>query len=351
MLMLELRSLYYGIKNMLIKKKCTNIIAEIGSVHDGSFGNAIKLIELANDCNADCVKFQTHISEAETLKNAPMPSFFKGEPRYKYFERTSFSQSQWKKLKFKCDEHQIEFLSSPFSIQAVDLLENIGVTRYKVPSGDVTNHPMLELIAQTRKPVILSSGMSSWKELDEAVNIILKFHKNITILQCTSEYPCSYENVGINIMLEIKNRYNLPVGLSDHTLSNYSAFLAVSLGASIIEKHLTFSQKMYGSDGKHSLEPNEFKDLVKGIRAFEIMLSTKVDKNKEATRLIEMKNVFQKSIVANCNIRKGTLLEIKHLAFKKPGTGISANRYKEVLGKKILKDIQKNKIISMEDFE
>jgi len=325
------------------------IISEIGSVHDGSFGTALKLIELAAECGADIVKFQTHIAEAETLKDAPMPSFFKGEPRYEYFERTSFSLKQWKELKAKCNEQGIEFLSSPFSIEAVELLEKVGVKRYKVPSGEVTNVPMLEVIAKTRKPVLLSSGMSTWKELDEAVKTIQEIQDDITILQCTSEYPCSYEDVGLNLMLEIKDRYNLPIGLSDHTLSNYAAFSAVTLGATVIEKHLTFSRKMYGSDAKHSLEPKEFKDLVQGIRAIETILSSKVDKDEIANRMGEMKDVFQKSIVSVVEIPKGTIITREMIGFKKPGTGIPASQINKILGKQSKRNIIINSLILNED--
>ena len=331
-----------------IKKKKT-IIAEIGSVHDGSFGNARKLIELAAECGADIVKFQTHIAEAETLKGAPMPPFFKGEPRYEYFQRSGFTLSEWKELKAKCDEQKIEFLSSPFSIEAVELLEKVGIGRYKVPSGEVTNLPLLKVIVETKKPVLLSSGMSTWHELDEAVNTIQDIHKDITVLQCTSEYPCPYDNVGLNIMLEMKERYQLPVGFSDHTLTNYSAFTAVSLGASVIEKHLTFSRKMYGSDAKHSLEPNEFSDLVQGIRAIETILSSKVDKDEIATRMSEMKEVFQKSIVSIVDIPKGSVITEEMIGFKKPGKGISASEVELVVGKCAKKNIKKDKIIYRED--
>jgi len=324
-------------------------MAEIGSVHDGSLGNALKLIKLACDCGASAVKFQTHIADAETLLDALMPPFFKGEPRYEYFERTGFSLEQWKELKTKCEEQEIEFLSSPFSIEAVELLEKVGVKRYKIPSGEVTNLPLLEFIAQTRKPVLISSGMSTWKELDDAVNTIQNIHNNITLLQCTSEYPCSYDNVGLNIMLEMKKRYNLSVGFSDHTLTNYSAFVAVTLGATIIEKHLTFSRKMYGSDAKHSLEPDEFKDLVQGIRAIEVILSSKVDKDEIANRMGEIKDVFQKSIVSVVEIPKGTIITREMIGFKKPGTGIPASQVNKILGKQSKRNIVKNSLILNED--
>ena len=327
------------------------IIAEIGSVHDGSFGNAKRLIDLAKECGADCVKFQTHIAEAETLPDAPMPSFFKGEPRYQYFKRTSFNIDQWKELKQHCDKINIEFLSSPFSIEAIDLLEEVGNQRYKIPSGEVTNIPLIEAVAHTKKPVLLSSGMSSWKELDCAVEAIQKTHNNITILQCTSNYPCDYEDVGLNVMQQIKDRYDLPFGLSDHTLTNYSCFAAICLGASVIEKHLTFSQKMYGSDARHSIEPHMFKDLTEGIKAIRLMLSSKVDKDEMSKKMNEMKHVFQKSIVSKIHIPKDTIITQDMVAFKKPGNGIPASEYLSVVGKVVNKTIDKDTLISKEDLK
>ena len=327
------------------------VIAEVGSVHDGSFGNALKLIELAAECGADVVKFQTHIAEAETLKDAPMPTFFKGEPRYEYFKRTGFSHNHWRRLKAKCDEQQIEFLSSPFSIEAVELLEELEVKRYKIPSGEVTNIPLLKVVAETKKPVLLSSGMSTWKELDEAVKTLQNIHNDIVVMQCTSEYPCSFENAGLNILWEMKERYQLPVGFSDHTLSNYTAFAAVTIGATVIEKHLSFSRKMYGSDAKHSLVPKEFTDLVNGIRAIEIALSTSVNKDEMANRMSNMKDVFQKSIVSIVEIPKGTVISKEMIGFKKPGTGIPAKDVVQIIGKCTKRVIRKDRLISVEDFE
>jgi N,N'-diacetyllegionaminate synthase len=327
------------------------VIAEVGSVHDGSFGNALKLIELAAECGADVVKFQTHIAEAETLKDAPMPTFFKGEPRYEYFERTGFSHNQWRSLKVKCDEQQIEFLSSPFSIEAVELLEELEVTQYKIPSGEVTNLPLLKVVAETKKPVLLSSGMSTWKELDEAVKTLQNIHNDIVVMQCTSEYPCSFENAGLNILREMKERYQLPIGFSDHTLPNYTAFAAVTLGATVIEKHLSFSRKMYGSDAKHSLVPKDFTDLVNGIRAIEMALSTSVNKDEIASRMSDMKDVFQKSIVSIVEIPMGTVISKEMIGFKKPGTGIPAKDAEQIIGKCTKKVIRKDRLISEEDLE
>ncbi len=326
------------------------VIAEIGSVHDGSFGNAMCLIDTAAECGADAVKFQTHISEAETIRNAPQPPYFKGEPRYEYFQRTGFSEQQWSELKEHCEEKGVLFLSSPFSVEAVELLEGIGMRQYKIPSGEVTNLPMLEVIAKTGKQVLLSSGMSSWEELDAAVDTIRGHHDQIAILQCTSEYPCPYDQVGLNVMLQMRQRYNLPVGLSDHTLENYSTFAAVTLGASVIEKHLTFSRRMYGSDARHSLEPEAFTDLVRGVRAIEQMLESNVDKN-DIGRFQQMKDIFQKSVTAKTEIPEGATISADMLAVRKPGTGIPAAEIESVIGKQVARAIEADTVLDWSDLK
>ena len=323
----------------------TLIIAEIGSVHDGSFGNAKRLIDAIATTGADVAKFQTHIAPAETLRNAPMPSYFKGEPRFEYFERTGYTREKWAELKAHCESVGLEFISSPFSIEAVELLDSIGMVRWKIPSGEITNLPMLDALAQTGKPVILSSGMSSWAELDRAVETILKHHDRLSILQCTSEYPCPYEEVGMNVMLEMRGRYNLPVGFSDHTLTIYAPIVATTLGASIIEKHFTFSRLMYGSDARHSLEPNEFKQMVDGIRAAELMIGSQVDKDAVAVKMREMKDIFEKSVVSVVDIPADTLITAEMLAVKKPGTGIPARRLNEVIGCRAVQDIPRDTVL------
>jgi N,N'-diacetyllegionaminate synthase len=326
------------------------IIAEIGSVHDGSIGNALALVDAAAASGADAVKFQTHIADAETLPSAPAPAYFSGEPRMAYFMRTAFSVEQWQRLKARCDDRGVTFLSSPFSEEAVDLLEQVGIERYKIPSGEVSNLPLLEKIGALRKPVLLSSGMSSWAEIDSAVSIVRRFHDDITVLNCTTEYPCPDERVGLNVMQEMRARYGLPVGLSDHTLSPYAAFAAVALGASVIEKHFTFSRLMYGSDAPHSLEPPEFLDMVRGIRAIERMLAHPVDKS-DAAPFASMKEIFEKSIVARCDIAAGDLITRAALAFKKPGDGIPAAAAEEVVGRRAARPIAANTQVRWQDLQ
>jgi N,N'-diacetyllegionaminate synthase len=324
------------------------IIAEVGSVHDGSFGNAVKLIELAAECCADAVKFQTHIAAAETLRDAPMPPYFKGEPRFDYFERTGFSLAQWQALKLHADRCGVEFISSPFSIEAVRLLENVGVHRYKIPSGEVTNLPMLEVIARTGKQVLLSSGMSNWAELDAAVEVLRRHDADIVVLQCTSAYPCPNERVGLNIIREMASRWSLPVGYSDHTHDNHAAFASVALGAVMVEKHLTFSRRMYGSDAPNAAEPEQFKDLVRGLRAIAAMRAHPVDKD-DLSPYRDMKRIFEKSIVTAVEVPAGAVLTAEMLAFKKPGDGIPPARLDEVVGKRTARLIPADHKLALQD--
>ena len=323
------------------------IIAEIGSVHDGSFGNACRLIDAAAACGADTVKFQTHIAEAESLPDAPAPSYFTAEPRLEYFRRTAFSVEQWGALKRRCADAGVVFLSSPFSLEAVDLLEEVGVDTYKVPSGEVSNTPLLERIALTGKPVLLSSGMSDWAELDRAVST-LGVGGPVTVMQCTSLYPCTPEKVGLNVILEMGKRYGLPVGFSDHTLGSAAAFAAAALGATVIEKHFTFSRRMYGSDAANAMEPGEFRAFAEGLRAIWQMRAHPVDKN-DVSDFAEMRHVFQKSVVAARNLPAGHVLAFEDLAFKKPGDGIPSGAYAELLGRKLARSIEKNQKLQLQD--
>jgi len=323
------------------------IIAEIGSVHDGSFGNACKLVEVAAECGADVVKFQTHIAEAETLQDAPSPGYFSKEPRWEYFKRTGFTKHQWIELSSICKENGIEFLSSPFSEEAVDLLEEVGVGAYKIPSGEVSNLPLLEYIARTGKTVYLSSGMSNWMELDEAVEELGK-NCQVVIMQCTSAYPCPPEKVGLNVISEMGERYKLPVGFSDHTLGMAAGFAAAALGATAIEKHLTFSKLMYGSDAANGTEPEEFREYCKGLRAIWKMNMHPVDKDN-LSYLDEMRFVFQKSIVAAKDINAGATIKRKNLRYKKPGNAIPARDYKSVIGRRINRSVKRDEQIRYED--
>ena len=325
------------------------IIAEIGSVHDGSFGNALKAVEAAAACGANVVKFQTHIAEAETLADAPMPAYFKGEPRMDYFRRTAFSLPQWRQLVQHCVHHGVRFLSSPFSLEAVDLLEKVGVELYKIPSGEVSNVPLLERIAASGKMAYLSSGMSNWAELDRAVAVLRKGGP-LVIMQCSSIYPCTPEHVGLNVMLEMHQRYGLPVGLSDHTLGHAACISAAALGATVVEKHFTFSRLMYGSDALHSMEPDEFRTFCSHVKEAAIIRANPVNKD-ELRYYRDMKRIFEKSVVTARAVQAGQSLQVADLAFKKPGDGIPAARYTELLGRQVCRALTSDHKIAWEDLK
>jgi N,N'-diacetyllegionaminate synthase len=326
-----------------------SIIAEIGSVHDGSFGNAMRLIDAAAAAGADTVKFQTHIAEAETLASAPSPSYFSTEPRMAYFRRTAFSPEQWRALSQHAASLGVSFLSSPFSLEAVDLLEQVGVVAYKVPSGEVSNVPLLERLAGTGKHVLLSSGMSDWTELDRAVEV-LRAAVPLTIMQCSSEYPCVPEHVGLNVLAEMRDRYELPVGFSDHTVGFAAPFAAAALGATVIEKHFAFSRLMYGSDAKHSMEPADFRVLCQGLRDIWTMRAHPVNKG-DNTPYTDMKRIFEKSIVSARAIPAGATVTRDMLAFKKPGDGIPAANYPSFLGRRVRHPVAADHKFSEHDFE
>lgn len=310
--------------------------------HDGSLGNAIRLAEVAAECGADAVKFQLHDAEAETTRDAPSPPYFERESRWEFFTRTAFTDEQWSTLKAACERAGIEFFCSAFSAEAVDRLERLGVGRYKIGSGEVTNLELVRRVAATGKPVLLASGMSTWSELDAAVEVA---GDDVTVLQCTSEYPTPPEHVGLNVLAELRERYGRPVGLSDHSLGNYAAFAAVALGAVVVEKHVTLSSDLYGPDAALALEPDELEDLVDGIRSIEAMLANPVDKD-DVESLGEMKRVFEKSVVTTREIPAGAEISREMLAVKKPGTGIPARFLPEVIGRRARATIPADTVIT-----
>lgn len=329
------------------KAKMSYIIAELGNTHDGSLGLAKQMIHAASECGVNAVKIQTHIFDAESLPNAPNPPYFKGESRKQYFERTAFTRDQYLELIATAQvECGVDFLSSPFSIEAVDFLDSMGMKIFKIPSGEVSNTPLLRHVAKTGKPVFLSSGMSSWAELDLAVETLRDNGcEKLTLLQCVSSYPCPAKDAGLNVMELMRKRYALDVGYSDHTMGLAIPLAAVTLGATVIEKHFTLSKKMYGSDAKNSMEPSEFASMVQGIRDIESAMSHKVDKDKIVEELAEMKHVFEKSIVSIRDIPAGTKIDETMIAVKKPGNGIPARMYDKVLGKVANVTIKENQLI------
>lgn len=323
----------------ILKLDRTLLVAELGMNHDGSFGQAKALVAAAAAAGADAVKIQTHIADAETLKNAPAPPYFQAESRHAYFTRTAFSLAQHVELKRHAHAHGVAFLSSPFSAEAVALLAEARVDGLKIPSGEVTNLPLLRLAARTRIPVLLSSGMSSVAELDLAVKTLRSSRGAFAVLQCTSMYPCPDESVGLNLIAKFKARYRCPIGLSDHTSAIFASIAAAVLGARIIERHFTLSKKGYGPDAALSLEPHEFRMMADGIRSVERVLAHPVDKDAMCRSLSGMKRVFEKSVVSLRPIAKGAVIGAADVGLKKPGGGIAPKDFDRVVGARARTDI------------
>lgn len=327
-------------------------IAEIGQAHEGSLGILHSYIDALATTGVDAVKFQTHIAEAESSIHEPFRVRFSYEDqtRFDYWKRMSFTPEQWAGIKRHCEEVGLEFISSPFSQAAVDLLETLEVKRYKIGSGEVTNFLMLEKIARTGKPVILSSGMSSYEELDKAVEFIRGFGNDLTIVQCTTSYPTPPEKVGLNVIPELTSRYpNATIGLSEHTGKIYTGLAAVALGAKVLEFHAVFDRRMFGPDASSSLTIDKISELVKGVRFLETALSHPVDKSDNSA-YAELKSIFEKSLAVNKDLPPGHVLQFEDLEAKKPaGYGIPASEFRQVIGRRLAHDKQEYDFLNRED--
>ncbi|MCB7481337.1 N-acetylneuraminate synthase family protein [Christiangramia sediminis] len=319
------------------------LIAEIAQAHEGSLGIAHSYIDALAKTGVDAVKFQVHIAEAESSIYEPFRiNFSKQEnSRYDYWKRMEFSTEQWRELKTHCDKVNIEFMASPFSNTAVDLLEELDVKRYKIGSGEVNNFLLLEKIARTGKPIILSSGLSSFEELDDTVKFLKNKNIEFSILQCTTSYPTVPENYGLNVIKEMKKRYEVPIGYSDHSAKLETGIAAITLGAEILEFHAVFNREMFGPDASSSLELNEIKQLVSSIRNLENALQHKVDKDDNSS-LLDLKEIFEKSLAVNKDLPLGHIITFEDLESKKPrGYGIPAFQFQQVIGKSIKSELKK----------
>lgn len=327
------------------------IIAEIAQAHDGSLGLLHSYIDAISKTGVDAIKFQTHIAEAESSIHEPFRVNFSYEDktRLDYWKRMEFTLEQWKGIKKHCDEVGLEFMSSPFSNAAVDLLEEVGVKRYKIGSGEVNNFLLLEKIARTGKPVILSSGMSSYEELDKTTAFLKQKNIEFSILQCTTSYPTKPKQFGLNIIQELKERYQVKVGFSDHSSKIETCIAATALGAEILEFHVVFDKEMFGPDSKSSLTIGETTKLVEAVRNIEVSLDNLIDK-KENSQFSELKNIFEKSLAINKNLSKNHIITFDDLETKKPkGYGILASEYQNVIGKKINADMKKWDFLNEDD--
>lgn len=328
------------------------IIAEVGQAHEGSLGLALSYIDALAETGVDAVKFQVHIADAESSIHEPFRIKFsqQDDSRFDYWKRMEFSPEHWKLIKTRCDKKDVEFLASPFSNAAVDLLEELGVKQYKIGSGEVNNFLLLEKISKTGKPVILSSGMSSFSELDQSVKFLRERGVPFSILQCTTAYPTQPENYGLNVIRELNERYGVKTGYSDHSAKIETCIAAAALGAEILEFHAVFDRRSFGPDANSSLEIDEISQLVKSVRNITSALKNPVDKGDNSS-FNELKNIFEKSLVVNKKLPSGHHLIFEDLEAKKPkGYGISASEFEKVIGKNLNRDLKQWDFLKEEDF-
>jgi N-acetylneuraminate synthase len=262
-----------------------------------------------------------------------------------------FAPEQWAGLKSHAEEKGLVFLSSPFSINAVRLLESLGMVAWKIASGEITNLILLDHIVRTGRPVLLSSGMSGWAELDAAVDFVRSSGLSLAVMQCTTAYPCRAEQIGLNVLGEMRQRYGCPVGLSDHSATIYPSLAAVTLGAKVVEVHVTMSREMFGPDVAASVTTEGLRQLVEGVRAIATMRAHPIDKDAVASGFGEMRQRFGQSIVAARDLLEGTILAMEHLSCRKPATGISAGSVHRVLGRRLRRGVNAGEFLSPGDFE
>jgi N,N'-diacetyllegionaminate synthase len=329
------------------------IIGEVAQAHDGSLGIAHAFVDVIAAAGADAVKFQTHIAAAESTPDEPWRVKFSSQDasRFDYWKRMEFSEEQWHGLKQHANEKGLLFLSSPFSLEAVDLLERVGVAAWKIASGEVGNAPMFARIADSKLPILLSTGMSPVSEIDDAVGRVRACDLPFAVLQCTSSYPCPPEKIGLNLLAYFRERYQCPVGLSDHSGTIYAGLAAAALGSEVLEVHVTLSREMFGPDVPVSLTPGELTQLVEGVRFIEKTLDHPIDKDVAAREVAPLRDMFTKSVVTRGELPVGTVLREEHLTAKKPGTGIPANCLPDLVGLRLRRSLKANEFVRRDDVE
>lgn len=331
----------------------TLIIAEAGVNHNGSLVLAKKLIDIAVDARVDIVKFQSFKAKNLVTKSAKKADYQKNntkneDSQYSMLKKLELSDNEHLELIDYCKTNNIEFLSTPFDHESIDLLKNLGIKIGKIPSGEITNLPYLRKMAYSFDSLILSTGMSTLGEIGEALDIILRtgFKKEkLTILHCNTEYPTPMCDVNLNVMKTIADTFEVKIGYSDHTLGIEVPIAAVALGANVIEKHFTIDRNMQGPDHVASLNPEELKAMVKAIRNVERALGNeyKIPSDSEKKNI----QIARKSIVASVNIRKGELFSEKNLTVKRPGSGISPMLWDSIIGTESEFDFEEDELIKL----
>ncbi len=327
------------------------IIAEVSANHNGKIEDAKKIIELAKEAGADCVKVQTYTADTITM-NCHNDYFllkegtWKGKNLHDLYTDASMPWEWQGELKQYADQIGIDFFSTPFDATAVDFLESIQVEFYKIASFEIIDIPLIEKVAKTGKPIILSVGMASLGEIEEAVATIRKYGNEFALLKCSSAYPAVPENMNLRTIPNMKELFGVPVGLSDHSMGSVSAIVAVSLGANLIEKHICISRTIEGPDSSFSMEPEEFKQMVADVRVAEKALG-KI--SYQVTEHEKSNYMSRKSIFVTSDIQKGEIINSNNIRVIRPGYGMEPKYYDTVLGQVALKDLKRGTPLSQKD--
>ena len=329
------------------------VIGEVSLTHDGSLGLAHAFIDAIATAGADAVKFQTHIAAAESTPAEPFRIKFSRQDatRYDYWKRLEFTEEQWRGLADHAREKHLLFISSPFSLEAVDLLERVGMPLWKIASGETGNTMLLDRVLDTGAPVLLSSGMSDVAEVDAAARRVRDRGVPLGVFQCTTAYPCPPEKIGLNVVPFFRERYGCWVGLSDHSGTIYPGLAGVTMGMDMLEVHVALTREQFGPDVVASVTSAELKQLVDGIRFIERMRAHPVDKDAMAQETMPLRRIFTRSVVARQALPAGTVIAREHLTVKKPGTGLPPERLPEIIGLRLARPVVADQVIAAEDLE
>tara|TARA_B100001059_G_scaffold37507_1_gene30367 strand:- start:962 stop:1981 length:1020 start_codon:yes stop_codon:yes gene_type:complete len=335
----------------------TYIIAEAGVNHNGNIDLGYKLIDAAKKSGADAVKFQTFKTNKLITNRAKKPDYQISsyddsiQSSYQLLKSLELKFSDFSKLKLYAKKQNIEFLSTPDDEDSLNFLaDKLKILKIKIGSGEVTNLPFIKKIALKNKPIIISSGMANMSEIGEAIKTIRKYNKKkLTVLHCTTNYPCPFEDVNLNAMNKIKTKFNVDIGYSDHTIGSEVPISAVALGAKVIEKHLTLNTKFKGPDHKASMNPLQFKKMVQQIRNIELAMGNGIKKSTKNEN--HLKSMIIKRLIAVKNLKKNTKINLNHLVFKRSDQGIFVNEISKIIGKKLLCDIKKNQALEWSFFK
>lgn len=330
------------------------VIAEVAQSHEGSLGNAFAFAEVARDCGADAIKFQTHVAAEESTPQEPwrVPFSHQDASRYDYWRRMEFSFEQWRALKEHCDQLGILFMSSPFSIRASEWLRDLGMPVWKIASGEIHNDELLDWIIATGEPMIVSTGLARPDEAIAAVRHIGERGSPVALLHCTTRYPTPAEEVGMNVLEHFRKA--LPqtvVGLSDHSGTPHPGVIASYLGGSIIEVHLTLHPKMFGPDVSSSLTPEGLRQLVTGCDMAWRMRRSAVDKDRQIDALGTERSIFGRSLYTTEAITAGTVIDAAMLGYKKPGGGLPYAERSKLIGRRAQRDLPAHHRMSVDDVQ